>query len=366
LHLLSQTNNISSGTTLLFLPGNHSLVLSSALNLTSVSNVTLKGEADANIICTNEITMLCQHITHLKIEGLKFILNYTGQQLFGRVYAGLEIVDCDKVFISNVTFQGSGRLYRVNAISLKNSKSTITGCGFEGTVGGAIHALQNTEVTVHGCSFTRNRGVGNGGAIHAFNSVVHIHGNYGPNNIFNLNSDQFGGGAIQCSECTLEISGNNSFWNNSAAEGGALYVEDGQLIISGAVDISHGTARSYGGGIYLRDSVATFNGTVLVVGNSAEKGGGGMYIQSTSVITHTRGLRFVSNSAYGTGGAIHIDSTDSYTRGREGEKIFLSGDFVNNTCTGSLRHGGAVYAKLAQITFTNASVIGNPNTVDPR
>ena len=42
LHQYTQTNNFTNGTTLQFLPGNHTLE-ESALNLTSVSNVTLRG-----------------------------------------------------------------------------------------------------------------------------------------------------------------------------------------------------------------------------------------------------------------------------------------------------------------------------------
>lgn len=86
-----------------------------------------------------------------------------------------------------------------------------------------------------------------------------------------------------------------------------------------------------------------------------------MHIQNASVITLTRGLRFIGNTAHGTGGALNINSRDSQTMGEEGEQIFLSADFVNNACTG-LVYGGAVHAWSAQITFTDTKMISNSNS----
>ena len=358
LHQYSQANNFTTGTTLLFLPGNHSLS-QTTLKLTRVSNVTLKGETAANIVCTNEVTIQCKYVKHLKIEGLKFLLNHAGStsQLFG-ILSALELINSAEVVISNSTFQGSGNLEMVaSAVSLKHTKSTIKGCEFNGIVGGAIHALQNTELIICGCSFTSNKGTGDGGVIYATsNSVILLDGSMP--NVFNHNMEQFGGGAIQCNECTLEMGGDNTFWNNSAGGGGALYVIDGQLTFSGNTYLSHNMVIRLGGAVYVQDSTMVFNGTTLVLrGNLAGENGGGMHIQNTSVITLTRSLKFVGNTAHSAGGALNIDSR---TMGKVAEKIFLSGEFIDNTCM-HMVCGGAVRAWSAQITFTDTHMISNSN-----
>lgn len=244
LHQYSQTNNFTTGTTLLFLPGNH--LSQSVLKLAYVSNITLKGESVANIICTiNVVAIQCKHVKHLRIEGLRFLLNHTSSQLFGISSA----FNCHEVLIYNVTFRGSGNMNMVaSAVSLEHSKSTLKGCKFDGIVGGAIHALRNTELVLCGCLFMRNRGRGDGGGIYAAsNSLIVLDGSMP--NIFNLNADHFSGGAIQCSGCVLEIGGNNTFWNNSGDRGGALYIHQGQLTFSGSgtASISH----TYGGWSHL-------------------------------------------------------------------------------------------------------------------
>ena len=78
LHQYTRTKKFTSGTTLQLLPGNHTLQ-ESILNLTSVSNVTLRGAESnlgVNIICTNAVTIRCEKVTGLKIEGLTFLLNF--------------------------------------------------------------------------------------------------------------------------------------------------------------------------------------------------------------------------------------------------------------------------------------------------
>ena len=55
----SQFNNFTSGTTFIFLPGNHKL-LGKTLNLTDISNVTLKGQQSVNISSTSYTAIICK------------------------------------------------------------------------------------------------------------------------------------------------------------------------------------------------------------------------------------------------------------------------------------------------------------------
>jgi predicted outer membrane repeat protein len=163
-------SNISTGTTLLFLQGNHYLL--SILNITWVSNITLKADQDPSepfptIVCTSAV-IRGENVTHLRIEGLRFLLNHTGSQM-----SALHLIGCNKTIISNAVFQGSGNasMATMSAISLEHSKSEINGCTFEGIVGGVIRASRGTELTICGCSFTGNKGTGySGGVIYAGDS----------------------------------------------------------------------------------------------------------------------------------------------------------------------------------------------------
>ena len=134
LHQYTQTNNFTTGTTLQFLPGNHTLQ-ESVLNLTSVSNITLRGDSDVNIICTNIVTIQCENVTGLKIEGLTFLLNYIDHEI-----TALKHINCLNVLICNTTFQGSADVLNITrAMILQHSTATIKNSVFEGIVGSAIY-----------------------------------------------------------------------------------------------------------------------------------------------------------------------------------------------------------------------------------
>ena len=238
----SQENNIANGTTFLFLPGNHHIP-QSMLNLTQVSSITLRGEPFASIICTNMV-IRGENVTYLRIERLRFLLNCTGSQIYG--LSALCLINCVKIFISNAVFQGSGNISMVplGALSIERSRSTVNGCVFEGVVGGVVRA-SHAELTICGCSFIRNKGTGSGGVINAADSIIVLDGRIP--NTFNHNTDKYAGGAVYCFRCTLQMSGNNLFLNNSAlfsrhymapSRGGALRVYNGKLTISGNASIS--------------------------------------------------------------------------------------------------------------------------------
>ena len=141
LHQYTQTKNFTTGMTLQFLPGNHTLQ-ESTLNMTSISNITLRGEernsdVKVNIVCTNVVTIQCENVTGLKIERLRFILNYMDR---AHEITALKVINCRNVLILNATFLGNANVrYITRALFLQHSIATIRNSVFEGNVGGAIY-----------------------------------------------------------------------------------------------------------------------------------------------------------------------------------------------------------------------------------
>ena len=206
LYRYTKTNNFTTGTTLLFLPGNHTLQ-ELVLNLSSVSDITLRGgenNSDVNIICTSTVTIKCKNVTGLKIEGLTFLLNNIDYEV-----TALELINCRNVLILNITFQGSEDVLnskRLRATFFQHSTATIRNSVFKWNVGSAIYIQDDSILTICGSSFTRNKGLGNGGAVYAQESTLLLDGST-PNH-FTHNSDEQKGGAIQCKyNCTLEMKG---------------------------------------------------------------------------------------------------------------------------------------------------------------
>ncbi len=91
LHQSGQINNISSGTTLIFLPGYHD-PKNSTLNIANASNITLRGQPGANIICSTVAVIQCENVTNLKIEELNFQLG--GSQIC-QAFA-IKLMECVK------------------------------------------------------------------------------------------------------------------------------------------------------------------------------------------------------------------------------------------------------------------------------
>ena len=352
LHQYTQTNNFTTGTTLQFLSGNHTLQ-ESVLNLTSVSNVTLKQEfesnSDVNIICTNAVTIRCENVTGLKIEGLTFLFNFIDYKI-----TALELINCHNVLILNTTFQRSGGILNITrAMILEKSTATIRNSVFEGNVGGAIYTQDNSYVIIRGSSFTRNKGLGNGGAVYAQESTLLLDGST-PNH-FVHNSDVRKGGAIQCDyNCSLEMRGINIFKGNyvgytsNGANGGAVSVTHGKLLLSETVIFSNNTA-SAGGAVHLEYCYTIVDGEVEFTENKANNSGGGMYASHSTVTTTNKGhMRFIDNRAGDSGAALLI-------RDNRPRESVLSANFQSNN------NNVAVVIILEKITFINTNITGNIN-----
>ncbi len=159
--------------------------------------------------------------------------------------------------------------------------------------------------------------------------------------------------ALQCKGCTLVITGDNTFKNNSSLRdvGGAIQAYNGKLILftSGNVIFS----RNVGGAIYVHKSEVTCDSgaTVVLDGNTAEFHGGGMYLEASPVQISRCNMKFINNVAKLTGGGLYIDLLYA----KRSDSV-LSGNFTNNTA----EKGGAVIILNAEyITLRKVTIVSN-------
>lgn len=345
----------TKGSYFIFLAGNHSIT--GTMNLTSLSNITLKAEdtdLDTNIMCTGRVAIHCSNFSDLTIEGVTFVL---ADNQVNDVPA-LNIVG-STVLITNTRFLGrpEGSPITLHAVRSTWSNVTFINCTFEDITGydvGAVHALVGSNLTFKGGNFSSNRAMfGDGGAIHADRTCLHLEGSHFQNNFGRQKSE---GGAIHCQRClTLTMTGKNTFKNNFSNEGGAIYAVITNLNVSGIVHFIENTATEAGGAIYVTLSVVEFHGSIIFDGNFAAKKGGGMSMELSSIITHTDNLTFSNNTAR-TGGALFMSEVpDRLTLGGINLAV-LSGKFINN----SANDGGGLYITTASnITFKRITVLEN-------
>jgi predicted outer membrane repeat protein len=259
------------------------------------------------------------------------------------------------------------------------SDSTFVDCHAE--AGGAVFALQGTgllnmhNVTIssssallgagvfsHGsinlknCGFYSNRANLSGGAIHIFNNLK----------------------TASSQNSHLQLTYKNTFSNNIAPFGGAIYVDGGILgtmvLISDTAIFTenHANASQFsstgdfctwcqgkGGGIY-----AINMATVLISGRASLKSnlalqGGGIYLDKASNLDISGACEFTTNIA-SIGGAIFVG--DYSTLSISGMAIFLRNEAIiygpGNICELCKSYGGSVYAGYLNVSV---NVTGNVN-----
>ena len=235
----------TTGSTFLFLPGNHTLW--TTINLTNVSDVEFRGMGtDVTIIHGN---ISCWKVNNLIIDGLTLETTI------------IRVLRSKNILIENSTFLGTF-YYSGNIIK-----------------GGAINAA-HTDLNIINSNFIGN---------HAFyGGAIYIE--CGDLNLINSNfmsGDANYGGAIYAKFSYVTMNNNSS--------------HNGQVIFS--ENRSH-----HGGAILLYLTTAVFKETVVIFEhNSADLGGGIFSIKSSLNFTRTINL-FIGNTAAGDGGACHLVS----------------------------------------------------------
>ncbi len=371
--------------------------------------------------------MLCCTISPEKSSGFGIDIfddqtyeNYTdaGYDSIMQSYAGVNNTRNSEVRSINNTFRNNtnthGGVYGLpgggGVIYNFNGSAYIDGSTFESnrstadisrSGGGALMLYNTKEGTITNSSFTDNSAVRDGGAIY-MNGTKNI---VISNSNFIGNEAGYYGGAINLSNYSITDSSiadaihHSVFERNSAAEGGAIYVEgtvatfdnltfnENDARLGGAMAIyssgnfgqgitinnSHftgNTAEERGGAIYSSGQFEVNNGEFT--GNSASQGGAiyisnddpnsirnSVFKDNTSeylggAISVREGTlqvndsRFEGNHAGTRGGAIHfvVDSNNTSEANPTKSLFIYNSDFINNT--NGQNSGGAIYVNVSQ------------------
>ena len=352
----------STGSTLLFLPGKHTL--DSKVHLENVSDILFSGEGDVRIVLGEiELAIHCENVTNIQIEGITFhVLNLKTDliSLF------LTIINSRDVLLHNLTFQGG------KAAHCSHSNASFVSCLFQENTGyddgGAISVIDNSNVTLDGNVFIDNKAVCSGGAIYALDSSLVLLDTLG--NTFTHNSAQ-SGGAICLNNSRIDIV-NDRLLTYTPVPSQTGYYDAFRSTFS------HNKAVCNGGAIYLLDSEASLNGAVTNFQNNHAYYGGAIFMKRTSLLLGGEVVNFVNNSAIYSGGGIqvtrlsrlHITAEEvnfSNIRSRVGGGLFVYfsevqviqvtvSHFINNT---AFEGGAAILLYSGNMTYHNLTCTGN-------
>ena len=196
-------------------------------------------------------------------------------------------------------------------------------------------------------SFHSNKGM-TGGGLYSLHSHLEFSGTYSH---FTANSAINAGGGLATVYSTVDLAGNTSFERNVALSGGAMYMEDTQVNMSGTNHFIQDCARYEGGAIYIRASKVNISGRNVLEHNSAAMRGGSLF--ATCATINFTGITIIHNSKSPEGAAIHVAYTSMIFEGTT--------QFRNN----SAHYGGAVFSENSNFTFGEATCAGEQWDVEP-
>ena len=282
------TNN----TCFYFQPGNHQL--NSSLKLSNLRNVVFKGLPDSsnnnmvNIFLGPIVNITWEDSWFVQVISINFIL--PEKYSFSIVFKQTQLI---QLYNISVIATGHNNYYTgCSAILSQRSQMSIRDCrfiGIEGLFGAAI-MMSESSATTNGNNTFADCAASAGGSVYLFNSKLtlngtnvflnnrvaahvevlyeflgllktsyascnHGTGNYDLTEIFYY-MDKAHGGAILCSNCTLQINEYSRFKSNYADSGGAVAGLHGRISIHDST-LFDGNSADVGGAMYLEDINAT-------------------------------------------------------------------------------------------------------------
>ena len=403
----------TTGSTFVFLPGNHSI--HSSILLQNVSDVLFKGDSDVIVICKVPTDIIvCKNVTNFGIESVIFMLYTRNTSKWIPVF---NISDSREILLQNLTFQGSSDAFNalVGAAYITHSQALIQRCVFDGNMGlfgGALHVLGGSNITLAGNLFSNNEAKCSGGAIFVTESFLLL--KYAMGNNFTHNSAVAEGGALVSLNSTIgtdvnaanfsladfdcsnissgmsmhRVSCGTHFSNNKAKDGGAVYLKRSVMSLSNIpVLVFHNNSAESGGAIssvyskvFLSSGCFTWNsakkdggacygyGGILAItninhtlefgNNHALFGMGGAIYQELGELCITGSALFLNNSAENDfgGGAMLINRTNTTFNGDAGQGISFLHNHANDKSTHDGAGGGGIAAFGSNLTITNRNV----------
>lgn len=165
------------------------------------------------------------------------------------------------------------------------------------------------------------------------------------------NSSAALGGAVYMGDGTFNMSG-GTIENSSAPSGGAVYIASGgvgtpSFSMSGSAKIQRSTAISgQGGALYMEAGNVTIEGSANINNCSSTSDGGAIYVAS-GTMNMNNGTIYKNRTSTGNGGAISL----------MGGTVTMSGGTISSN-TSELK-GGGVYINNGTFTMSDGSITGN-------
>ena len=266
-------------------------------------------DSSVNILLGPFVNITWEDCWFVQVTSINFILpeNYS----FSIVFKQTQLIE-----LHNISVTANGHNTGCSAILSQQSQMSIRDCRFIGIQGlfGAAIMMSESSATTNGNNIFADCAASAGGSVYLFNSkftlygtnvflnnrvAVHMevlffgwletryvscnHGtvNYDPTEILYY-MDSAHGGAILCSNCTLQINEYSKFKSNNAEAGGAIAGLHGRISIHDST-LFDGNSADVGGAMYLEDINLTISGNVSLVNNSAVYNGGALHISETNI-----------------------------------------------------------------------------------
>lgn len=310
-------------------------------------------------------------------SGGSFEVKWKGHVSLNRTIYAIHGTVLNIVGSSDAVADGGGTTQLFSAFTGVLRVSSLQMINGYGIHGGAIDAIQQSEVTLTGVNVGSNTAGGFGGGVRLLNSYMAL----ANSSSFTANRAVYGGAIYMSSGSTLvqHIASSEiyQFAGNSATDGGALYVSRASSVVpyipenSTSTSSTHGsvsgssldqtasdfeysaeshpafgatpaktyffnnTAQSSGGAVYIDDWSTWVGVHETTFENNSAGNGGALFMGQCTTVRWYGVTLFARNSAHKDGGAFASAIEDPYLN----ISLYGAVSFLNNTCGGS---GGAL------------------------
>ena len=231
----------ASNTTLVFLPGDHTLT--TTVLLENFNNLTILGGfsslllVSSRIVCGDSASVILHGIAELYVRALAV---FSCGSLTG---ASVEVSEVSQAIIENCTFRDG----KIGALTVTNSDIIFLDSVFEnnsGSFGSGVY-IDQSIVTIIRNHFKGNFVNGVGGTLAVINSSLTLSDTkFDDNNV--IGTAYSHGGGLYVSNITADVFGNYFINNSASGWGGGVYIE--ASTVSFTHNLFFDNVASFGGG----------------------------------------------------------------------------------------------------------------------
>ena len=288
---------------------------------------------------TLNINLIITNIHQLEIHGALLPTRVVCDSHVGFAFSNIHRMSIDGLAFVSCARSVYIRLYRTYTTyyglhfqSVQTAE--ITDCTFQNSYGSALGAL-DSRVVLRDNNFINNCLLCSNGRCHHY---------WGPSCY---------GGGVFVQRGNLSITGSSSFSGNSARNGGGVNAQySSNVYISGNTNFSGNSAGRYGGGVRAQFSSNVYiSGNTIFSGNSASEGGGVSAWQRSNVYISGNTTLSGNSARYGGGGVRAQFSSNVYI---SGNTIFSGNSALDNGGGVSAWDRSNVYIS-GNATFSNNS-----------